>query len=154
MKLRFAIWLLALTACVPLVGEADSITVTKISWVDVATKLMMNPSAEIVYIKSGGGNMDDAIKIISLIGDRKVICVDVCPSAAAFITVCGDHEWENRGELWFHTPEYEGGGQSPRVNKWIAENCDIPDLSRTTKNVGWSVFGNDLFTGRLRKWSN
>lgn len=153
MKLRFVIWLIVLTACVPLAGQGKSITITKMDWVDVAGKLLMNPSADIVYVNSGGGNMDDAIKIIRLIGDRKVICKGQCVSAAAFVVVCGNHEWENRGELWFHTPEYAGGGQSERVNQWLADNCDLPDLSKTTKNIGWSVRGNDLSDGTLREWN-
>lgn len=119
-------------------------------WQDTAAKIRANPNADIVYVSSGGGYMDHVIKIIKLIGDRKVICINQCVSAAAFVVVCGDHEWENRGQLLLHMPEDANGEQDQPVNDWLEENCDLPDLSRTSLKLFWFVEGNDLNKGYFK----
>ncbi len=146
MRLRYVMWILAMSIGVVFapMSEADTITITKMSWVDVASKLVLTPSADTILVDSGGGYMEDALKIISFIEGRKVICTGRCVSAAAFVVVCS--HWDNQGELWLHLTSSED------MNNWLYDHCDLPDLSLTTKDMFWYVEGNDLDKGYLRKW--
>ncbi len=155
MKLALVILLAVVTACAPAVRSQNSITITEMSWFSVAKQLITTQTIGVVFVHSGGGYFDEARNIISILEplDVKVICVYQCVSAAAFVVVCGDYEWENRGELWFHSPVDINGVQSVSANQWVDDNCGLPSLSATTGSIGWSVFGNDLSNGTLRKWN-
>jgi len=137
-------------------AQAESVTLTSLSFTEMVGKVLTTRNVDTVYINirgGGGGPFAEAMRIIKLTKGMKVICVRKCVSSAAFIVMCRD-DYEIRGEAWVHAPILPDTKEnSPDGLKWLAEHCPqmTLDLSVTKHNIGWKIRGN---TERLTKWED